>query len=115
MRFTEQCAFLEHNFAPSELRRDIGILHKRVLGLCHSGVKQLLPMSAHAGPWHSKQLDCRIAGVITQHNLYFRSLFGMAMVYNRLPEHIVNLPTVSAFQETLTQVAKASCANEDAG
>ena len=72
-------------------------------------------MSAHAGPWHSKQLDCRIAGVITQHNLYFRSLFGMAMVYNRLPEHIVNLPTVSAFQKALTQVAKARCANEDAG
>ena len=118
LHFTEQCAFLEHNFAPSELRRDIGILgflHKRVLGLCHSGVKQLLPMSAHAGPWHSKQLDCRIAGVITQHNLYFRSLFGMAMVYNRLPEHIVNLPTVSAFQKALTQVAKARCANEDAG
>ena len=38
LEVTESQAFLEYNFAPTELRRNIGILgllHKRVLGQCH--------------------------------------------------------------------------------
>ena len=43
---TEQEAFLNFNFAPPTLRRDIGILgllHKRVLGKCHPIFQELLP------------------------------------------------------------------------
>ena len=39
-------AFLDFNFAPPILRRNIGILgmlHKRVLGLCHPMFQTLLP------------------------------------------------------------------------
>ena len=40
--------FLDYNFAPPCLRRDIGLLgfvHKRVLGQCHPAIKYFLPWS----------------------------------------------------------------------
>ena len=43
---SEQDAFLNYNFAPTELRRNIavlGVLHKRVLGKCHRSFEPLLP------------------------------------------------------------------------
>ena len=46
-------AFLEFNFAPPELRRNIGVLgmlHKRVLGQCHPGFETLLP-------WYADRFD----------------------------------------------------------
>ena len=56
--------FLEFNFAPPSLRRHIGILgllQKRVLGLCHPSFDILLPwwsthFSESRGIGHSKQL-----------------------------------------------------------
>ena len=45
----ERYAFLEHNFAPPSLRRNIGVLgllHKRVLGLSHLIFQNLLPFHA---------------------------------------------------------------------
>ena len=57
-------AFLNFNFAPPSLRRDIGILgmfHKRVLGLAHPMFEKLLPfhrdeMHGASTGNHSKQL-----------------------------------------------------------
>ena len=46
LNISEREAFLEFNFAPTILRRNIGILgliHKRVLGLCHPSFEALLP------------------------------------------------------------------------
>ena len=43
---SEEHAFLNHNFAPTILRRNIailGLLHKRVLGKCHPMFERLLP------------------------------------------------------------------------
>ena len=43
---SETQAFLDFNFAPTAVRRNIaalGILHKRVLGLCHPSFAKLLP------------------------------------------------------------------------
>ena len=53
LEISESTAFLEFNFASSVLRRNIGILgllHKRVLALCHCSFEQLLP-------WLSQRAD----------------------------------------------------------
>ena len=42
-----EVAVTQYNCAPITLRRDIGLLgfiHKRILGQCHDGIKQLLPL-----------------------------------------------------------------------
>ena len=47
---TEKAAFLEFNFAPPKLRRNIGILgllHKRILGRAHPIFDHLFPFHAH--------------------------------------------------------------------
>ena len=46
LEVSESTAFLDFNFAPTVLRRSIGILgllHKRVLGQCHGSFEQFLP------------------------------------------------------------------------
>ena len=58
-------AFLDFNFAPTVLRRTIGILgllHKRVLGQCHRSFDKLLPwytqrFDTNRGFGHNKQLS----------------------------------------------------------
>ena len=113
LHMTEEMAFLEHNFAPSELRRDIGILgflHKRVLEKCHIGLVQMLPANHSEGRWHDKQLQSFIPQCTHRHALFQRSLFGMIEVYNRLPQWLVDKDTVQKFQTTLTQMAKKCCA-----
>ena len=57
-------AFMNFNFVPPDLRRNIGILgmiHKRVLGRCHPVFQKLLPFKSemdgeHAVGAHDKQL-----------------------------------------------------------
>ena len=68
LQVTEECAFIEHNFAPPALRRDIGILgmiHKRVLGECHPAFCNLLPFSLHSAPWHDKQINSRLTECVS--------------------------------------------------
>ena len=46
LEVTERQAFLNFNFAPIKLRRNVailGLLHKRVLGLCHKSFEKFLP------------------------------------------------------------------------
>ena len=112
LRITPEMAFIDSNFAPSELRRDIGMLgflHKRVLNQCHVGLTTLLPMATRATRWHDKQIDCQLDKCIARHVLWCRSLFGMVGTYNRLPQWVVDMPTVSAFQAQLTQMARSRC------
>ena len=43
LRITEEMALLDHNFGPSCLRRDIGLLgflYKRIRGQCHDAIKK---------------------------------------------------------------------------
>ena len=99
LRVSEEFVFLVYNFAPLELRRDIGILgfiHKRVLGDCHPAIPSLLPFSAVEVAWrHPKQLETHLNICVARPNLYWRSLFGLVHVYNRLPDHIVATISVS--------------------
>ena len=112
-----EITFVEHNFAPPRLRRNIGMLgflHKRVLGLSHPNIQKLLPFHAdvfgslRAGE-HDKQLYGHILEVQQQQSLHRRSVFGMVDVYNRLPQHVVNYPTISVFQRHLTLEARKLC------
>ena len=114
---TPETSFLEHNFAPPRLRRNIGMLgflYKRVLGKSHPNIQKLLPF--HADVFgslrpgeHDKQLYGHILEVQQQHSLHRRSVFGMVDVYNRLPQHVVYYPTVSLFQRHLTLEARKLC------
>ena len=109
---TEVLAFLDFNFAPAALRRDIGILgfiHKRVLGQCHVSIQRLLPFIAPQPRWHDKQLETHIENCIARSTLFCRSLFGMVAVYNRLPQDIVESASVKQFQSKLTHMAKQKC------
>ena len=114
---SEAAAFLEHNFAPPTLRRNIGILgalHKRVLGKSHPMMEKLLPFwtdrfgPARAGK-HSKQLYGSFLEVQAQYQLYQRSIFGMCCTYNNLAQHVVDVPTVSEFQTLLTKDVRSRC------
>ena len=55
--------FINHNFAPPTLRRDIillGFLHKRVLECCHPALLQALPFATSAAGtlrYHDKMLE----------------------------------------------------------
>ena len=89
LEISESTAFLEFNFAPSVLRRNIGILgllHKRVLGLCHCSFEQLLPwLSQHPdadrGFGHNKQLYGHWLEATQHRALYSRSVFAMIDIY----------------------------------
>ena len=113
LHLMEKTAFLDRNFAPPCLRRDIGLLgflHKRVLGQCHPAIMQIFPMAPGMG-WHDKTLDCFMEGCIFRHALHSRSIFGLISVYNRLPQDLVDLTSVTAFQKELTKIARDRCAN----
>ena len=116
MDMTEEVAFLDHNFAPPRLRRDIGILgflHERVLGLGHPALEEFLPFDPVVNAWHNKQLEGHCDSCVAFHPLYNRSIFGMVHVYNRLHQCLIDLPTVQLFQSALTKMAKAICRNGD--
>ena len=114
-------AFVDFNFAPPRLRRNIGVLgllHKRVLGKCHPVFQKLLPF--HVDVFgslrpreHSRQLYGHILEVRNQHSLHSRSIFGMVYEYNKLPQSIIDCVSISEFQKKLTLMARENCQNGD--
>jgi len=110
-------AFLDLNFAPPSLRRNIGILgllHKRVLGKCHPSFELLLPWYAERYPegrghGHNKQLYGHWVEISAHPALYARSIFAVCDVYNNLPQHVVDATDVGSFQQYLTQIARVRC------
>jgi hypothetical protein len=117
---SEETAFLSHNFAPPTLRRDIGMLgfiHKRVLGLAHEKIVDLLPwhVSVFSIPraGHNKQLHNNFREVQFQTGLFSRSVFGLVDVYNNLSQTAVDCSSISSFQHYLTHIAKHKCESGD--
>ena len=113
----EASAFLEFNFAPPTLRRNIGILgllHKRVLGKSHPVFEKILPFfvqifgELRPGE-HNKQLYNHFLETQYQPQLFRRSIFGMVHIYNSLPQNVVDCPCVSSFQTALTMIARQRC------
>jgi len=118
---SEEQAFMEFNFAPPKLRRNIGILgllHKRVLGLCHPSFDRLLPwystrFSEARGLGHSKQLYGHWVEVSHYRGLFSRSIFAMVDIYNNLPQQAVDASSVTSFQQYLIHIARTRCQSED--
>ena len=106
----DKSAFVDYNFAPPALRRAIGMLgflHKRILGQCHPALMSLLPareMSDYA--FHTKQLESHFEEVRAHRNMYNSSLYMYILIYNRLPQELVDCESVKVFQGKLTQLAK---------
>jgi len=104
-------AFVEHNFAPPSLRRRIGMLgflHKRKLQICHPAmVKEFEFAPVQEGRFNTSTFESQWATVTTHSKLYNNSLYMYILMYNRLPQEIVDLPSVSTFQKKLTELAKA--------
>ena len=86
----------------------LGFLHKIVLKDCHPMLCQAFPFadSGLIANYHSKALEPFAGEVSYQSRLYERSVYAYVLVYNRLPEALINLPSVSAFQRMLTHLAK---------
>ena len=115
----EEQIFMEYNLAPLKLRRNIaalGFLHRVALGLAHPDIAQLFPFESSSSHRfrtrlsihrHDKQLMDRCNG--SQNDLVHRSFFGMVRIYNLLPQHAINMPTVSCFQKELTKMTRNVC------
>ena len=112
----DKIAFVDYNFAPPALRRAIGMLgflHKRILGECHPALEVLLlarGVSAHA--FHTKQLESHFDEVCAYRTLYNNSIYMYILIYNRLPQELVDCETVKGFQGKLTQLAKIRAQND---
>ena len=109
LHMDERTAFLDYNFAPPSLRRDIGILgflHKRILKQCHPALESFLPLDTHPSSWHNKQLHAFL-DFKKLPRLLERSLVGKIWIYNRLHQSIVDINTVKGFQRELTRMARA--------
>ena len=114
-------ALLEFNFPSPQIRRNIGILgllHKRVLGLCHPSYNALLPwyntrFSVPRGLGHNKQLYGHNVEISHCAGLYWRSIFAMTDVYNDLPQHVADAPSVKIFQQYLIHIVRTRCQQGD--
>ena len=92
----------------------LGMIHKKVLGLCHPSFDALLPPKDFVEEGrHSKQIYAHWNEVTAYRNLFNRSIFGMVDIYNNLPQSFVDAQTVSAFQSKLTGIAKLRCERLD--
>jgi len=108
---TDTVGFITFNFAPPSLRRAIGLLgflHKRALGKCHPLVCDALPFAAAGlcSNYHSKALHPFTEDVNYQSRLFNRSLYAYILIYNRLPQALVDRDSVKSFQGMLTHLAK---------
>lgn len=112
---SEEDAFMHFNLAPLSVRRDIamlGVIHRAAL---RKGPPALWPffrldasthlrVSARGGGRHSMHLveetgDRRL-------EIVRRSIFGLVVVYNLLPESVVAQTNVSDFQRELTNLVR---------
>ena len=111
-------AFLDFNFAPTNLRRDIamlGLLHKIALQQAHPDLLALIPLATTtphthetrlATKRHDKQLHEHCDGTHTE--LMARSIFALTTIYNKLPQHVIDAKTISTFPSKLTSAARAN-------
>ena len=85
----------------------LGFLHKRVLGNCHPLLVETFPFASGLDAnYNSRALHPFTEEVNYQRRLFDRSIFSYILMYNRLPQDIVDLPSVSIFQAKLTHIAR---------
>lgn len=108
-------AFEVYRLAPLCMRRDIGmmgLLHRISLGLAPSQLSNLFPISGavlRRNPFGTRLSELR------RHNRQFverarrtdvfdRSVFGIVKAYNLLPQQVVDIPFVPAFQGKIQKI-----------
>ena len=111
---------LHFALAPLETRRDIamlGLIHRSVLGLGPAHFahffapdRRLPGRTRSAAHRHSRQVRSLRGPAFSEQ--FRRSAFGLVHVYNLLPEEVVALPTVRAFQSALQRMVKSAAAAE---
>ncbi len=111
-------ALMAFRLAPLRTRRDIammGVIHRAALGKGPVQLKRLFPpacqegrRSTRAAVRHSREREITIER--TQLCGIERSAFGLARVYNMLPQWIVDAEDVSVFQSRLQYVVKGRAA-----
>ena len=85
----------------------LGFLHKRVLEACHPAmVKDLSFEAVQAGRFHTSTLESHWSEVNSHTRLFNNSLYMYILMYNRLPQEIVDSTSVSCFQKKLITYAK---------
>jgi len=102
-------AFLNFNFAPPNLRRNmaiLGLLHKRVLGKCHPVFNRLLPAWTERFPeprgrGHNRQLYGHWVEISSHRALYNRSISAMADICNKPSQDIRNCNKAFLFSNLL--------------
>ena len=104
----DTAAFVDFNFAPPSLRRAIamlGFIHKRVQGTCHPVLVKDLPfVSDRSYTFHAKTLESHFNQVRAYRGLYNTSLWSYILIYNRLPQGLIEQETVKSFQSKLLQL-----------
>ena len=116
---SEVQALTVYNLAPLETRRDIAmlaVLHKVVLGVAPRQLAEMFPLAPPAVPGrvstrgflrrHDSQLRQREFRTDTLK----RSLYGTVVVYNLLPQKVVDSKCVSTFQKSLQKAVKKAAA-----
>ena len=107
-------ACLEFNLAPAKFRQNITVLdllHKRMLGKCHSVYERLLPWFTHSFPQrrdfgNNKQLYNHSCEISARLGLFNRSIFPMIDLHNKLTQHVIDVKNIASFQEYLTHIAR---------
>ena len=104
---------MHFNLAPLSTRRDIallGFLHRVRLGLAPAHLARLFPLDftdlrrSVRQARHDHRFLVDTSGC--QLEIFKRSVFGLTRIYNILPERIVVLSSVSAFQSGLQGIIK---------
>ena len=123
LQISTEDALMHFNLAPLSCRRDItmlGLMHQVVLGESPRQFGEyFLPLQAgsfargwaQSGERHSKQLVDPVDG--THSRMMERSVLGLIDTYNRLPQCVVDRPSVCAFQRNLQTGLKSLASTKD--
>ena len=113
-----EAAFLEHNLAPPSVRRQIsalGLIHRCVLDKAPTALREFFPEQDACIPKYTTRLAASRHGRQIydfaeggKSKIFKRSAFGSVLVYNRLPQFVVDASSVSKFQGWL-QSAVRNC------
>ena len=74
----------------------------------HPALCQALPFGpvGIAAGYHPKPLEIFSGEIMCNDKMYERSLYAFTRIYNRLPQSLADMPSVSALQARLTHMAK---------
>lgn len=92
----------------------LGFLRKRVLGAGHPALAEaFLFVSDLRGRYHDESLVSHLDSVNAFRTLYDNSIWSYILIYNRLPQNLINTEIVSTLQSKLTQLARMRAKNCD--